>query len=410
MAPKIIAVIPVYERELLLPFTIKRLLEKNQIFKVICCGNKTTDKEICLKSGAEWVEVDNNPLGNKWNKGFKYSEQYNPDGILFVGSSDWISENWIKEAWNYIKNDEFGMVGKKDFYMVDVSIQKSIKYCKWLGYPCFKRQEEPIGTGRLISRKFLKAIDYTPFEKDKNSGMDYFMYHKCLFNNFKVKLINDDKFKFLSISTNAWINKHKFYRHYTGALIRKEKNIIQLLNNYLMQKLVNTYKKKDNNFIIYLKFIFLLNFLKGNKNINNYMKVYNNKAHLLNIHEINELNKEFPEIIQFSNIIQEKINVKEKFKEIKNNRIKLENFILNKNKNIFEFIFNFMQKEKNIDKLKIIINNYQESFVFTEEKYYIDEIIYYCVKTGEKNLTNNSIDNFINNLDIIPKFSKILFF
>ena len=193
-SPKIIAVIPIYGRELLLPFTIKRLLEKNKLFKVICCGDRESDKNVCLASGADWVQVENNPLGNKWNKGFEYSKQFDPDGILFVGSSDWISQNWINEAWNYIKNDDFAMVGKKDFYMVDIPIDGKIKYCKWLGYESNERANEPIGIGRLISRKFLEAIDYTPFEKNANNSMDYFMYKKCLNKNFKVKLITDDKY------------------------------------------------------------------------------------------------------------------------------------------------------------------------------------------------------------------------
>ena len=106
--PKIIAIIPVYGRASLLKYTIRRLYNKNKLFKVICVGNEKLEKSICLQENGIWVEHANKPLGKKWNYGFTCAKKYNPDAILFVGSSDWISSDWIEKAYPYCQ--EYGIV------------------------------------------------------------------------------------------------------------------------------------------------------------------------------------------------------------------------------------------------------------------------------------------------------------
>ena len=302
--PKIIAVIPVYGRTSLLPFTIKRLLEKNKLFKVICCGNKEEDKKVCLESGAEWVQIKNNPLGNKWNKGFEYAEQFDPDGILFVGSSDWISQNWIPDAWKFLENDEYQMVGKKTFLMVDINILTNKSYyCKWNGYLNKRRANEPIGIGRLISRKFLQAIKYKPFLSSANKSMDYFMYQNCIRRKFKVKLIDDeeDKYMFLSLSTNAWMNKHKFFRHYSSCIIRKNRQIIPLVYNNFLNHITTAL---NNNMAVYQIYTSLLVHLGSILGARNTQLTVGHHSYLstslISKEKISLIEKEFPEINNFS--------------------------------------------------------------------------------------------------------------
>jgi hypothetical protein len=211
---KIIAIIPIHGRELLLKYTIRRLYNKNKLYKVICVGESLDEKKVVLEEKGIWVEYNNNPLGKKWNVGFKIAQLYNPDAILFVGSSDWISEDWINEAYKY--TNSFGIVGKNDFTMSDIT-NGEIKYCHWLGYPedtC--RHKETIGIGRLISKKLLETINYLPFDDKLNDSMDWSMYTKCINNNFKVKILDNDSI-FLSISCDLWINKHKFLYHYLAS-------------------------------------------------------------------------------------------------------------------------------------------------------------------------------------------------
>lgn len=210
---KVVAVVPVYGREPLLKYTIRRLIQKNKVDIVIVIGESISEKIIALKEGAIFIQHPNKPLGRKWNAGYSFIKRFNPETALFVGSSDWISDDWLETAYNAIKQDEnIGYVGKKGFDMVDFR-NKQVRYCKWFGYVDKIRAEETIGIGRLLSKNLLEKINYCPFPENKNYSMDYGMYLLCKKNGFKVKIIENNSI-FLSLSTDLWINKHEFDMHY----------------------------------------------------------------------------------------------------------------------------------------------------------------------------------------------------
>ena len=246
---KIIAVVAVYGREPLLKYTIRRLYNKNNIYKVICVGLSNSEKKICTDENAIWISSPNKPLGKKWNKGYEYARRYRPDGILFVGSGDWISDNWIQNAYKYL--DNYGIVGKSDFCMYDI-IDYRIRNCHWHGYLSnTNRDKETIGIGRLLSRKLLERINYKPFSDELDDSLDWSMYLKCIQNNFKIKILDMDDVLFLSVSCDLWINKHKFNGHYYGAL-KDEKELIKFCNNNInLYNLYNNTTFIDNKINIY---------------------------------------------------------------------------------------------------------------------------------------------------------------
>jgi cellulose synthase/poly-beta-1,6-N-acetylglucosamine synthase-like glycosyltransferase len=212
---KIIAVIPVYGRIPLLKYTIGRLLNKNCCFKVICVGATDEEKNECEKAGAEFIFHENNPLGKKWNYGFKHAKQYNPDACLFVGSGDWICDDWLSKISPYL--DTYDLIGKKDFYLMDFG--NTIRCCHWLGYDRqSRRHNESIGIGRIISKRILNKIDWKPFVETKNNSMDFTMYQNVLSKGGKHLLIHDDELISLSTSTNLWNNKHVFEDHWNNKL------------------------------------------------------------------------------------------------------------------------------------------------------------------------------------------------
>jgi hypothetical protein len=216
--PRIIAVIPVHGREQLLKYTIRRLYNKNKLYKVICVGSTESEKEVVLQEKGIWVYHENKPLGRKWNTGFKIAQIYNPDAVLFVGSSDWISADWTDIAYKYMIDENIGIVGKNRFDMIDINNNiNNNNTCYWLGYPeNSDRHKETIGIGRLISKSFLDKINYEPFDNFFDNSMDFCMYKKCINNKFKIKIIENDSI-FLSVSCSKWENKHKFNNHYLAA-------------------------------------------------------------------------------------------------------------------------------------------------------------------------------------------------
>jgi len=220
-----IAIIPVKGRTQLVPHTIAQALKV--VDKVICVvsrWNKNTD----FSGATEVLNVKAHVrLGAKWNAGFEAARKYDPDHVLFIGSSDWVSENWMDvmlphtedcdivgvESFNLLHLEYKVMHGEVELrhkrahsghHKVDVKFDE-MSLGLWGGYTN-SRRGEPIGIGRVLNREFLKRIDYKPFDDDKKNGMDLNMFN--LAKSYKV--VPYDDIKCLSISTNLWSNFHKF--------------------------------------------------------------------------------------------------------------------------------------------------------------------------------------------------------
>lgn len=224
----VIAIIPVKGRKPLVKHTIERLLKKNEVSKVICVVDSNEDHHVCKAAGAEAIPHFEKTLGAKWNIGFMKAKEYSPDACLFVGSSDWISDNWIEYCEPYI--GEYDMVGKPDFTLLDYG--KEFRVCHWAGYTDPRRKGEPIGIGRLLSRRILDLMDWQPMDPKLDSSLDYSMWQKVLNMGGKVGLLTTDDIKSLSLSTDAWVNKHRFEDHWTGKLPSKKIEAEPFLKKY----------------------------------------------------------------------------------------------------------------------------------------------------------------------------------
>jgi hypothetical protein len=207
------APIPVFGRFPLVRLTISRL--KRQGVTPIVLGHEREAMDIAKQMDVEFISIDNDPLGNKWNKGFQASKNYNADAVIFMGSSDWCSNGYIQRCKENSK--DFGMIGQLGCHFADVSDQ--IRLVHWKGYKDQMRQNEPIGIGRFLNREFLERINWTPFNPQLSSGLDWSMWLKAMKSNQEIGILEcDNSVQLLSISTNKWNNKHKFTDHWTGAL------------------------------------------------------------------------------------------------------------------------------------------------------------------------------------------------
>lgn len=202
---------PVFGRRKLLPHTIERLIDKNGLYAVICSGHDEEDKKICMRAGAEWIYAANSPLGYKWNAAFIEAKKYDPDGILFVGSSDWVEDDYLDKVRPFM--DGHSVVGVRGFYLCDIQDGDTIRYqtLYWGGYHD-SRKDEPIGIGRVLTRGFLEEIKYRPFDDNIDMGLDYSMWVRATRSAYPTKVL-DDRLRVLSISSNRWHNKHAFKGH-----------------------------------------------------------------------------------------------------------------------------------------------------------------------------------------------------
>lgn len=216
---KTIAVIPVFGRIPLVKHTVERLYKKNGVDLVICVGQTEPERIACEKSEAVFIKHPNKPLGAKWNHGFKLAKQYKPDSVLFVGSSDWLSENWLPKLNPHLK--DYAMVGKPDCYLLDINYRKKIyRACHWPGYIC-ERKGEPIGIGRLLSADIMDKMNWEPFLDRMDGSLDFVMMRKIEAAGGKIKLLKDDSVKSMAISTDQWPQKHRFEDHWLQRMPSK---------------------------------------------------------------------------------------------------------------------------------------------------------------------------------------------
>lgn len=221
----ITAPVPVMGRLPLVTLTIERL--KRQGVIPIIMGHEKEAEEIAKQLDVEWIHIDNDPLGNKWNAGFQASKNYKADAVMFMGSSDWCSDDYIDSIKLHMQ--DFTMLGMLGCHFADIS--NTIRLVHWKGYTSGPRYHEPIGIGRVLRCDFLDDIQWRPFDPRLNSGLDWSMWLKTIKAKKEIGVLPDDgQIKLLSISTNKWINKHKFTDHWTGSL-KSERCDVALLEN-----------------------------------------------------------------------------------------------------------------------------------------------------------------------------------
>lgn len=211
---RVIACLAVHGRLPLLEHTIRRLYLKNECYKVICSGDGPEEKKLCESLGAVWVHHNNKPLGAKWNASFYKAKDYNPDAVVFVGSSDWISDDWFSSMRPHV--EKYGFAGVPGCYMADLG--ETTRLVNWKGYKDCRpdRASETIGIGRMLSRRLLDAIGWQPFNNKMDNSLDWSMKNKSAKVGFTDYMVYDGSLKALSISTNKWDNKHKFEVHWNG--------------------------------------------------------------------------------------------------------------------------------------------------------------------------------------------------
>jgi hypothetical protein len=216
---KVVAVIPVHGRLPLLQFTIQRLILKNKVHKVICLGDCEDEAVCCEQAGAQFIWHKNKPIGRKLNAGFRIAKDYNPDAVSFIGSSDWLCDEWFNICEPFL---EFDLMGKFDSNMAHIS-NGSITVIHWTGYKTGTGREiEPIGIGRILTSKVLERLNWQPFDDYLNNSLDYSMYLtlRALKNPVgSCYIYNSPELQSLSVSCDNWSNMHSFTKESNDSIL-----------------------------------------------------------------------------------------------------------------------------------------------------------------------------------------------
>ena len=165
---KICAYLPIYKRKELAVETFRRLRNQTQALdKIVAVGSCREDRETAEECGVDYISRENQPLSNKIQAAVVYLRQFEPDGIMGIGSDDWPTADWIEELSPYLEN--FDIVGTDHLYFCHHGVRpiELIQY----RYPS-PRYGEPMGVGRLISKRVLDKLRWELYPPGLKNGLD----------------------------------------------------------------------------------------------------------------------------------------------------------------------------------------------------------------------------------------------
>lgn len=239
----IAAPIPIFGRMPILGFAIKRL--KRQGVRPLFIVSRNKDKRLCQHYKADYIEYRNKPIGAKWNAGFRAVREWDPEAVLYIGSDDWISDNWVptllpklkkvdmigvRGVWYYHRS--YGIEGNPNW--VDSLGAYTEQLCHWKGYG-EDRDDEPIGGGRLISAEILDEFNWEPFDPDGTHNMDWNMFNKVLDAGGTVGIHEPHDIKLMSISSDIWSSMNDYHKMYEESI--PVKYVKQFLKKYFKEGL-----------------------------------------------------------------------------------------------------------------------------------------------------------------------------
>ena len=152
----VVCLIGIWERLELVKINIDLLKKQTMPCKILLIVSSQKDKQFAIQNKVDWIYTDNKPLGRKWQIGLDECKKYNPNAVLINGSDDLLSTNWVKTCYHYIHNKQFDIVGKSNWYLLDLIEKTPYKLM-------YKNANILLGAGRMISRNILDQVNWNLF-------------------------------------------------------------------------------------------------------------------------------------------------------------------------------------------------------------------------------------------------------
>jgi len=165
---KIAVIIPFYKRHEITSLCFEDIKQKSEKFgfDVYTAGSEgELSKNLAESFGFNYIETQNNPVSAKLNTLIQETKKGNYNGVLLLGSDNFIT-NELLAKYSKIDLKKSVMYGVKDLYFYRVSDKKTGVDGDYINNGI------SVGAGRLFSTKLLEEINYTPWNKTANNGLD----------------------------------------------------------------------------------------------------------------------------------------------------------------------------------------------------------------------------------------------
>lgn len=141
------------------------------IVPVVAGSEGEASRSVAEKNGFSYVEVENHPLGSKWNAALSLLRDRNVDGVVILGSDDLVNERYF-HVLKELLDQGCLLAGLDTFFVLE---SQNGRLMEWMGY-LPPRQGESIGAGRFLHRKLLELMKWHLWEDGLHEGLDKSMW------------------------------------------------------------------------------------------------------------------------------------------------------------------------------------------------------------------------------------------
>ena len=131
-----------------------------------CVGTDYEHSQACINRGILYTDHQNKPLGTKWNHGIRLFQDQDVSHVMILGSDDFVCDEFIEFSIEFCKDKDF--TGCKDLFMFGAHPHRkgfgTLFYFRYKGFL--------VGPGRCYSKKILEEMNWTPWNVNKNAGLD----------------------------------------------------------------------------------------------------------------------------------------------------------------------------------------------------------------------------------------------
>lgn len=144
---------------------IKESLSHLDIEPHVCISDESALRVV--RDKASWNRERNYPLGMKANKRLKFVKGLTPDYVLFLGSDDFIDEDYLSYLVD-MAEDGFNVIEPLDIYYYDTGVKIASYSPGYVNH----RKGEGLAVGRMIKASILDQLDWTLWNDTRMRGID----------------------------------------------------------------------------------------------------------------------------------------------------------------------------------------------------------------------------------------------
>jgi hypothetical protein len=153
----------------------ERLSDRMKLSVVVAGSERGMSRRLAEHRGAHYVEVENKPLGRKWQAALKRARRLSPTGVMVLGSDNIVNDELLRSRAAML---ELGCdyMGCLDAYQYNPNHRTLIHwngYKKPLDERKTSREGEPIGSSRTFSATLLDRMKWKIWDEGAHRGLDF---------------------------------------------------------------------------------------------------------------------------------------------------------------------------------------------------------------------------------------------